>query len=514
VRDADYYAINNTGFPGIVLMENASIEIFNLIKENLPDFSENMKIGIVCGKGNNGGDGFALARHFLNNGNPVSVCHFSKPEEMPEDANTNFTILTKYKDFSPHIDLTIKKINTVKDLKPLEECGVVVDAILGSGAAGELKDLYAKTVEKLNAINAFKIAVDIPTGLNANTGWGGLVFNADLTVTLAAFKPGLFISNGSKFCGKIVKGRIGIFEKYFDFQEVSNYLIEPEDAFYCLPVKNKTADKYSAGSVFIIAGSEKYAGAPLLASKAAFKAGAGAVTLAFPEGARPFPHNNIAELVCEFYNSPEAGYLTENALPGLISKAGKADVTLLGPGLGRNNSTVAAVREFVKNRGRGKLIIDADAIRALGKGEYKNYDIEGVVFTPHLGEFANLTDIDINIIKTDLLRFAREFTATTGAYLVLKGAPTLIANPEGEIFINSAGNPGMAKFGTGDALSGVIAAFAAQKEDVEEALIASVYLHSLSADLLLNEYSEFGFTATDIIDNFPKSIIFLRNSIV
>ena len=440
------------------------------------------------------------------------VYHLSDLQEMTQDANTNFTILTKYKELKAPV--YIKRIKNAKDLSGIEECGIIVDAVLGSGGTGELKDIYAKIIDRLNSIRAFKVAVDIPTGLNADTGWGSLIFKADLTVTLAELKPGLFMSEGYRHCGKIVKGDIGVLPSFFDHFEINKYLIEPEDAFNFLPVKDPSINKYTAGKVLNISGSGKYTGAPLLAAEAALKTGAGAVVLAFPNGAREYLQNNITPLVCDFYKGNGEDHLTPHSLEELKDRIEWADAVLLGPGLGREGATLEAVRKYLKTRKNKKTILDADALFAISKKHYQKYDLEEVVLTPHMGEFASLIDVDINVLCKDVLSYGSEFTENTGAYLVLKGAPTIIFTPDGDALINTVGNSGMAKFGTGDVLSGVIASLAAQKESIEESVVASVYLHSLSADLLLNEYSEFGFTASDIINNLPKSIIFLRNSVV
>jgi ADP-dependent NAD(P)H-hydrate dehydratase / NAD(P)H-hydrate epimerase len=513
IREADNIAVNQVGFPGVILMENAAIEIFNNIKNSYPGFSPSVKIGVICGKGNNGGDGFAVARHFLNNGNEVVLLHLNNIEELTDDANANFTILTQYKILSP-VKLKLKKLNSAKDVRLLADCGIVIDAILGSGSAGVLNPLFTKIVDELNLLSGFKVAIDIPTGLGANTGYGETVFNADVTVTLGELKRGLFFADGYKYCGKIIKGNIGIPPAFFDQFEVDDYLIEPEDALYFLPVKGKAINKYSSGKVLNVSGSGKYSGAAILASKAAFKAGAGALLLAFPQSVRNLISRGTAEIVFDFYPDNGEECLTEEGIKNLSEKINWADCVLIGPGLGRSDSTVNAVRSYLKSRKNKRTIIDADAIFAIGKKEYKKYDLSGTVLTPHMGEFANLTGVEVSEIEKDILKYGKAFAEETGAFLVLKGAPTIIFNPDGEAFVNAAGNPGMAKFGSGDALSGIIAAFAAQKENTEEAVISAVYLHSLSADMLLKQYSEFGFTATNIIDNFPKSIIFLRNSFV
>jgi len=513
VREVDSYAIEQCGYPGLVLMENASLEIFNQIKKNIPHFSANSSIVIICGKGNNGGDGFACARHFLNNGNRVVVLHIAKMEEMSEDASANFVILTRLKSLTD-VDLKIKRLTSINDISPFADSDIIIDAILGSGSYGPLKDIYSRLIPVLNNLPGHKVAIDIPTGLNADTGSGDLIFKAELTVTLGELKPGLFIGNGYENCGKIVKGSIGVPPSFYDVFDINDYLVEPEDALNYLPFKKASIDKYSAGKVLNISGSGKYPGAPMLVTSAAFKSGAGSVILAFPKSVRSLVTGVLAEAVFDFYDDKDTECLSPDTIIQLKDRIEWADTVVMGPGLGRTDLTIEAVKKYLKTRGNKKTILDADALFAISGKEYEKFDLDGVVLTPHLGEFSKLINVPVSEIKKNLLSYGKEFAQKTGALLVLKGAPTIIFNPDGEALINTAGNSGMAKFGSGDALSGILAGFMSQEPDIEEACVSGVYFHSFSADLLLKEYSEFGFTATDIINNLPKSINFLRNSVV
>ncbi len=512
VREVDNYAINQLTIPGIILMENAAIQIFNhSIKkfEKLQLFVN--KIGFVCGKGNNGGDGFAVARHFSNYGFTVIVIYTGKEEEFSADAALNFNILKKLSAENKKIKLT--KYSTVKDLNPLYKCEVIFDAILGTGSKGSLKLPYSEIIDNLNKIKCYKIAIDIPTGLNPDTGDGENIFRSDFTISLAELKKGLFFGNGKLNSGDTVIGNIGLNVDYFNRLSVNEFLIEPEDALGCLPKKTKNINKYSSGKVFTIAGSVSLPGAAILTSISTLKIGAGASVLFFPKSAKKFIHKRFLEIVVQDYQDNNTGFLSEKNIEEINNRIDWADVIAIGPGLGRNEKTQDAIIRVIKNRNKKRMVIDADAIFALSKERYKKLDLNNCTLTPHYGEFANLIGISVSDLQKDILKFGRDFSLETGSYLVLKGSPTIIFTPSGDALINTSGNPGMAKFGTGDVLTGILSGLIAQQSSIESSLISGVYLHSLSADLLLKDYTEYSFTAEDIINNIAKTIKFLRNSI-
>ena len=512
VREVDGYAINHLAMPGIILMENASLEIYYAAKEKIILNQLGRNLGFVCGKGNNGGDGFAAARHFANDGFKVFVLHIGSENEMSDDCKTNYKILKN--SARENKNFSVKKYSSKKDLNTLKNCDVIFDSLLGTGIKGDLKDPYHSIVKYLNELNAYKVAIDIPTGLDADIGSTNLCFNADLTVTLGELKKGLFFQDGYSFAGEIVKGNIGVDTSYFYKFKVEDYLIEPEDANYSLPLKSKSIHKYSAGKVLTIAGSGKLPGAAVLTSTAALKAGAGASMLCFPNSVKNLAHKNLDEVVIQPYEDVSCEYFSTNNLNEIKERLIWANVLAIGPGLGREESTQEAILEIIKNKIPKNMVIDADAIYTLSKHKYKNIDLRNFVLTPHHGEFSNLIGIDIKTLQSDLLNYGKKFVVETKSYLVLKGSPTIIFTPTGDALINTTGNAGMAKFGTGDALTGIIAGFIAQNpEEVEKSLIAAVYIHSLSADLLLKDFTEFGFTATDIIKNIPAAINFIRKSI-
>ena len=511
IRKADEYAITKLGIPGIILMENAAKNIFDTILKTLPEVNTFENIGIICGKGNNGGDGFALARHFINNGFNVSIVSIGKASELKGDALTNFEITKKIISKKENSEIIFYK--TPRDLSCFFDCELIIDAMLGTGAKGALKEPYSTIVQFVNELEILKVAVDVPTGLDADNGSGDVIFEADLTVTLAEYKTGLFFEKGYAYAGEVEKSSIGIGEDYFDELPVENYLIEPEDVFTGLPLKEINAHKYSSGKVLTIAGSGEFPGAACLASKAVLKCGGGASILAFPNSIKATVQSKLDEVVVNAYEDNGREYLSTNNISELEEKIKWANVVSIGSGLGRVEETQKAVIDILNKYPEKKFVIDADGIFALQK-KYKKVNLADKVLTPHHKEFSDLLGISLEDLKNNLLNYGKKFSKSTSSYLVLKGAPTIIFNPDGEAFINTAGNAGMAKFGTGDVLTGIIAGFLAQSEAIEESLISAVYLHSLSADLLFENKTEYGITASGIMENIPNAIKFIINSFV
>lgn len=510
VREVDDYAINELKIPGIVLMENASLEIFNIVDAAREELNLPKSIAFICGKGNNGGDGYAAARHFFNNDYKVIIIKIGEQNEMSEDCKTNYSILMNLTSGKESVKFVEYK--SLSELKKIKNYPVIADAMLGSGIEGILREPYKSIVNEINKFNAFKIAVDIPTGVSADKGYADNAFMSDLTITLGELKQGLFFGSGAVFSGRVLKGNIGIGFSLYEKYDTPVYLIEPEDAYETLPVKKKDDYKYSAGKVFTIAGSGNLPGAAVLTSKAALLTGAGASILAYPRSVRRLVHKDLGEVIVDAYEDEKTEILTPGNIKELYKRIKWADAVAIGPGLGREQITQEAVLKIVKGRHYKNIIIDADAIFAVGEVGYHYCNLKDAVLTPHHAEFAHLIGIDLKELEKDILKYGRDFTLETGAYLVLKGAPTIIFTPEGDVLINTTGNPGMAKFGTGDVLTGVIASFIAQSKNLEESIVAAVYIHSLSADLLLGKFTEYGYTASDISKNISSAIKFLRKT--
>ncbi len=512
VRDADSFAINTLGIPSIVLMENAARSLFAEITQNIGDKLENRNVGVVCGKGNNGGDGFALARHFIINEYNVKILSLGAEDELKGDSLTNFRITKNLTAEYP--DSKIFVYESTKDLSVFDDCSLIVDAMLGTGSRGELTEPYKEIVAKLNQSNAYRIAVDLPTGLDLENASGEVVFNADLTVTLSEFKTGLFYGKGYTNCGTLIKGSIGIGNEFYCKLTITDYLIEPEDAFYGLPSKNLDQHKYSAGKVLTIAGSGKLPGASFLTANSILRTGAGSSILAFPKSMKILAQQKLESSVVRAYEDDGKEYLSVNNLKDLEERLQWANVIAIGPGLGKEEETKNAVIEILRSHKTKKFVIDADAVTALGNEEYKKLNLKGKVLTPHHKEFADLLGVSVSEIEKDLLNLGKNFSTQNGCYIVLKGAPTIIFNPNGEAFINTSGNPGLAKFGSGDVLTGIIAGFLAQSDEIEDALVSAIYIHSLAADLLLEDKTEYGYTPEDLIKEIPNAIKFIIKSFV
>lgn len=506
IREADNFAISQLKMPGIILMENAAINIARFVKEIVSEKSLIKKAVILCGKGNNGGDGFACARHLINDGFEILLIYIAGDEELHGDALSNFNILNYFKG-----SIKLKKFGSADDLLELEDYPLVIDALLGSGFAGELKEPFKSIITKINALEGIKIAIDIPSGLDADKGYGATILKADYTLSLGGLKKGLFFGKGKVNSGKIEKGDIGIDAEYFRNLSTDAYLIEGNDIPSMLPERKSDAHKYSAGKTFIVSGSGKYPGAAALTSKAAFAAGSGSVILCAPEAIKPSIFSNLPEIVLHTYQND---FLRPQDVPDLKQRISWMDVLAIGPGLGREPETIEAFTEIMKLCADKHVIIDADAIFALGLTGYKKADLKNKVLTPHIGEFSHLINVPIEELIKDITHYGSEFSKETGSILVLKGAPSIIFSSDGKFYINSAGNPGMAKFGMGDALTGIIAGFAAQSANPLQAAISGIYLHSFSADLLIKELYVNSITASLVIDNFPQAIkyVITKNS--
>ncbi|MBX3007793.1 MAG: NAD(P)H-hydrate dehydratase [Melioribacteraceae bacterium] len=513
VRNADALAINEYGFPSIILMENAARSIF----EEILNFAEHNliieRVGIVCGKGNNGGDGFAIARHFLTNGINVHVVSLGGEEELKGDALINFSILSKLLKNYPESKLVV--FNSTKDFSGFENCQIIIDALLGTGYRGELNEPYKSIVEKLNLNSSIKVAVDIPSGLDLDNSTAETIFEADLTVTLAQLKTGLYFGKGYVNSGKIVKGSIGIGNELFENTPTNSFLMEPEDAYDGLPLRKRDMHKYSAGKLLVVAGSHLYPGASVYTANSALKAGIGACFLAVPSSVSSVVLGRLSSAVVKSYNDNETGFLREENLNEIEELTEWADVICLGPGLGRHEDTLQAVREIIKSNKNKCMLIDADALYALSMDEYTKLNLKDKVLTPHHKEFADLIGISVQELEMSLLEQGSKFAKNTGCTLVLKGAPSIVFDNEGNSYINSVGNPGMAKFGTGDVLSGMISAFLAQsiyEKNILDSSISALYLHSLAADILEEKLTEYCLTPELLIDEIPSAIKLILRS--
>lgn len=509
IKKFDSFCINKLGIPSLILMENAAESIFQSITSSML-FDAEIDISIICGKGNNGGDGFALARKLSQTSNNVYVFHLFDETEFTEDAKINFKIIKNIANgFS---NVKIIKVNSVKDLVLTKKCDIVIDAILGSGSKGELEGLILDTVKYLNKLNSYKIAIDIPTGVNGDTGSSKIAFESDLTVSLGGLKKGLFTELGSSKSGHVVYGSIGIEPIIFNNNFPNTLLTEPEVIKSYLPKKEKNINKYKSGKVLTIAGSGEYPGAGILSAKAPYYCGTGASILVYPEEFKNLAIKKSKEIVVHSYKN-ENNIFNINVLNNISERIKWADVVVIGPGLGRNKETEDAIIEFYNNRNNKLTVIDADGLYPFRENKYKNFNLSNTVLTPHLGEFSQMINISVEEIKNNIFEIGKDFSTKTKSILVLKGAPTQIFSPNGISYINSTGNEGLAKFGSGDVLTGIIGGFISQKKDeILNSVLLSVYIHGLCADLLKEKKSVYSFTASDLIKIIPEAIKKLLNN--
>lgn len=512
IRALDATAIGKYKIPGLILMENASINIVNAIKKHFHGIKNNSVFCILCGKGNNGGDGFAVARHLLNCGFVVHVIHLYPANEFSGDALSNFQILQNLaKEYS---GLTINELNIKKLDRLFKQSDFIIDAILGSGSKGNLESPLDEIVKMASTASARRIALDIPTGVNADTGYSTIAFKADLTISLAGPKQGLYFSNGYLNSGLVLVEGIGIPEFELQKYQTSAYLVEKKDILPFFTEKPKNIHKYSSGRLVVIAGSVKYPGAAFLTARSAFRAGCGAVVLAIPKQIQlKYPRNFESHLVYSRYGKESTAYLEVNHLDELKTLLDRADSVILGPGLGDENETLDAL-ELIFNRYYSKnLIVDADALKVINRLSQRTIKkCKNIILTPHMGEFAEMTGLSNDEIRKDLPNIGKEISAKFQCVLVLKDFRSITFSPQGMMFVNSTGNPGMAKFGFGDVLAGVIGSLSAQKNTCLNSAYVGVYLHSYTADILKQQKTEFGYTASDLTEYLPFAIKKLRQN--
>jgi len=518
VRQFDRDVIERSQVPSIVLMENAAKNIYQISVSELKLNPENDFIGIVCGRGNNGGDGYALARHFLNAGYHVLLVSLFDLSKHSPDAAVNLSILLQSKNSYPNLDHVNYK--SLIDLAPLYKVTVLFEAILGSGVKGPVEPELRPVIRKMNSVEARKIAIDIPAGIDVDKGSvpgdskdseGDTVFKADITISLAAFKRGLFFGDGYLHSGRVIPAEIG-FRFDPELLPSEDYLIEPEDCYYSLPVKERGIHKYSGGRLLIIAGSKTYPGAAVLSAKAALKTGCGSIKLAVPASIYTviIAQLNQPELIVVQYDDQGKGFFNPEALAELKDVLSESDALLIGPGLGRTVETVMAVKELLKSE--VAAVLDADGINAI-TSSVSEFPLNKVILTPHPGEFSRLAGKSLELMRQDLLSAGKSFAEENNVFLVYKDFRTIIFGDSGESFINTTGNQGLAKIGSGDVLAGMIAGFYAQYNDREKAVLSGVYLHGLAADILSANKTFYGYSASDIIQIIPEAIKLLRESV-
>lgn len=500
MKRLDEISINEYGIPGVVLMENAGSAVVREI-EKLNVAERYAKV--VCGTGNNGGDGFVIARHLYNKGWRVKVLVCGEEERIKGDALVNLQIAKRM-----GIPICFAEGNPASLPEDFVcDSPLVVDALLGTGFKGKLRGLYKEAVDRINSSNGCVVAVDIPSGLDADTGFAGeACVRADITVTFQLPKLGLLINDGPEACGSLAVKDISIPEAAVCNAGLHLNLLEKDMIETMLPKRKRNTHKGSFGSVLIAACSKGMEGSGIMASKAALRSGAGIVRLALPESLQKSVSAGVLEIMTKGLEDGGSGIIVEACIPQLLEAAGKSSALLIGPGL-TDSEDIRAIMHKVVESCTIPVIIDADGLNAIAAdpGILKKRRSE-IVITPHPGELARLCGCSSSDIQQDRLGYAGRFAGEFNVIVVLKGFRTIIAFPDGTAYINPTGNPGMATAGSGDVLAGMIAGFAAQKMKLSDAVLCGVYLHGAAGDRGAEEIGEYGLTAGDIIENIPHTI--------
>ena len=481
MKALDVQAQNDYAMPGILLMDNAAQAVAEAVHEALTAL-EGERVVIFCGGGNNGGDGLGAARWLQSYG--VSVRAFvvgAALDAVQGDAAVELAMFTKA---GGRVEALSTEDDWVLAELAASKADVLVDALLGTGFHGELEGDVLRACELLNKSEKYILAVDIPTGVNADNGAVcEQAVRADHTVTMALVKTGLLLYPGREYCGDIELADISMPVKLVEKYKSDKYRLTDEIVRELLPLRKANAHKGDAGRVVICAGSPGYTGAAALASDAAVKAGAGLVSLYTPLSSRDVLAIKLTEVMVHGLLERMPGILGGGAASDVASSAEAADVLAIGPGLGTSESTQEAVRTILQKI-TTPVVIDADALTALaGHTEILAAMQAQKVLTPHPGEMARLTGLEIGEIEADRINVAKKYAEEWQAIVVLKGAPTVIGCPNGTVYVNSTGNSSLATGGSGDVLTGIIAGLAAQEISLQEAAICGVYLHGLAAEL-------------------------------
>jgi NAD(P)H-hydrate epimerase len=504
MREADRRTIDDIGIPAIVLMENAGRQAVAAMEAAFDDLPTS-HVGVLCGRGNNGGDGFVVARTLVQRGVETSVFLLGGVADVRGDARTNLEVLGR-------IGLPVVEITNAQEwelhFSEISRCDLLVDAILGTGFHGQLNGLLETVVADVNGLGVPVVAIDLPTGVSADTAdVAGEAIEASMTVTLAAPKIPLILPPADTHSGDLVIADIGIPLPLLDDVEGPYIeLLTRERMREIVPARAADSHKGDFGRVLVIAGSLGRSGAAHLAALGALRSGAGLVTIATPRSCVPIVAAMAAEYMTEPLEETASGTVDYAALDRILEF--KADVIAVGPGLGQTPGTAAFVHGLVERAGV-PLVLDADALNAFVGDPDRLVGRDGVdvVITPHPGEMARLLNISIEAVQHDRLRHATEFAARHRVHVVLKGHRTIIAGPDNRAFVNLTGNSGMATGGTGDLLTGMIAAWFAQLLDAEAACKLAVYLHGSAGDLAEADEGEVALVAGDVAARLGDAVM-------
>ena len=503
MREADRRTTEEIGIPSLVLMENAGRQVVAAIEAVHSDLIER-NVAVLCGRGNNGGDGFVVARTLLQRGVDVSVFLIGSVTEVKGDARVNLEILGR-------LGLTVVEIADSQawelHFSEISECTLIVDAIFGTGLNAPISGLMETVVADVNGSGIPVVSIDLPSGLSADSHEPiGDSIEAGMTVTLAAPKLSLVLPPAETRAGDIVIADIGIpYDVIQSLEGPRVELLTRAAMRELITPRAPDSHKGDYGHVLVVAGSRGKTGAAHLAATGALRSGAGLVTIATAACCAPIIAAMAPEYMTEAIDERADG-LDPDAVDRVLELA--RDVLALGPGLGQGPSTKRFVKALV-DRATMPLVIDADGLNAFGDDPDRLSGREGrdVIITPHPGEMARLVGMSTDEVQSSRLEIARNFASAHHVYVVLKGHRTLVATPDEKVFINPTGNAGMATGGAGDVLTGMIAAWLAQLLDAEAACKLAVYLHGMAGDLAEADEGEVAMTAGDVAGHLGDAVM-------
>ena len=504
MHEIDDAAINQYGLPELSLMESAGHRVFKATLKILGNVKDK-SICVLAGSGNNGGDSLVTARYLFNDGAKVKVFLIGNKNHRTESFNVQMKILRE-------MGIEILNLETDRAWERLQVAlkftDAIIDGVLGTGFFGELRQSAAKLIRLTNAAGKKIISIDIPSGVASDTGAvDEVAMNAVCTVTLGLPKPGHFICPGANYVGELIVDDIGIPNDLLN-DDIHQTLIDDELAKTLLPARARDVHKGSCGKILVIAGSRGMTGAACLASMAVLKSGAGIVILAVPESLNNIYEVKLTEIMTVVLPETKVGIIGGKvALEILLRAAESFDAVLIGSGLGRDAETLELVKKFITAIDK-PLILDADAIFAFnGKVEELKKCKQIPILTPHLGELAALLNTTIDELRKNLILNVKQAAQDYRLIVVAKSECTIVAYPNGEIFISALGNSGMATAGSGDVLAGTIAGLIKQ---TPFAPLAGVYLHSTAGNFAADKNSE-GLVASDILENLPQAVKKIRD---
>jgi len=503
MRELDRRATEEFGIPSLLLMENAGLQAVLEMERSFPRLRAS-RVAVVCGKGNNGGDGLVVARHLFGRETAIDIFLLAKRGDVQGDAATNLEIAAR-------MGLPIHEVRTPQDLQAglevIRRADVIVDAMLGTGTTGAATGLIAEAIDLINQAGRPIVALDVPSGVSSDEGHlPGPSINATLTITFGLPKRGVILFPAASRAGRVVIVDIGLPRQLLDDPNLEVSLLEREEVAAAFPSRDPNAHKGTYGHVLVLAGSPGKTGAAAMCALSALRIGAGLVTLGLPESLNNMMEAKLTEVMTEGLPETADRTLALASLEEVQNLIRGKRALAIGPGLSTHPETAEVVRELIGTVSV-PMVVDADGINALAPQSDALGKAAGpLILTPHPGELARLLNMSREEVAHNRIPIAQKVATSFGLHLVLKGGRTLVVDPEGRVAINMTGNPGMATGGTGDILTGLIAGLLAQGVTPGLAAKAGVYLHGLAGDLAAEAVGQEAMLASDLMAQIPEAI--------